>query len=114
MTSAILGARFISLFEGVGGWMARCAIFGRPEAANRVLIERSRTFFLEVDPEGGAGESDLAVNDELRAVVTGGFPVGVGDREPPVVLLLTPLSPIGMGSVGLSGRGVLLHLLPCL
>lgn len=67
----MLGARFISKFEGVGGWIARCEIFWRPEEASCVLIERSRTFFLELGPEGG-GDNDLGVKDELRAVVVGG------------------------------------------
>ena len=30
ITSAMLGARFNSLVEGVGGRMARCAFLGRP------------------------------------------------------------------------------------
>jgi hypothetical protein len=73
-------------------------------------MERSRTFLRDFVPEAGAGEADLWVNEEDRAVGTGGFSTGVADRE----ALLLPPSPTGMGSVGLSGSGVLLHLLPCL
>lgn len=94
--------------------MALWAIFGRPWAANCTLIERSRTFFLEAEPEGGGGgDRDLAVNDELRADATGGW---VTDGIPTGLwfVTLSELSPMGIGSVGLSGNGVLLHLLPCL
>lgn len=94
--------------------MALWAIFGRPCAANCTLIERSRTFFREADPEEEGGDRDVAVNDELRADATGGW---VTDGLPTglwFATLLSVLSPIGIGSVGLSGSGVLLHLLPCL
>lgn len=36
------------------------------------MMERSRTFFLEDDPDEGGGDRDFAVNDELRAVAVGG------------------------------------------
>jgi hypothetical protein len=87
--------------------MARCVIFGRPLEANLVLIERSRTFLLEPGAGGGAGECDLDVEDELRLIVA-------GDRGTEGASAAPSLSPIGMGIVGLSGRGVLLHLLPSL
>lgn len=93
--------------------MARCTIFGRPEAASFVLMERSRTFLRDFVPKAGAGEADLGVNEEDRAVGTGGFSIGVADRAA-LLLSPSPTAPTGMGSVGLSGSGVLLHLLPCL
>lgn len=83
--------------------MARCAILGRPLAANCVLIESPRAFFLEPGSDSCGGGSDLCV---LRAIVAGGR--GTEGASAP------SLSPMGIGIVGLSGRGVLLHLLPCL
>jgi hypothetical protein len=74
-----------------------------------VLIERPRAFFLEPDPDDGDGEIDRGVNDELRAIVEGGF----GTEGALVASLLSALG-VGIGIVGLSGSGVLLHLLPCL
>ena len=87
--------------------MARCPRFERPLAANCVLIESPRAFFFEHDPDEGGGESDLAFNDELRDDGAGGLDNTGGSAA---LSLLHP----GIGIVGLSGRGVLLHLLPCL
>lgn len=105
ITSAMLGAWFASWVDGVGGWIARC-LLGRPFAANCVLIESPRAFFFDPGPDGG-GESDLGANDELRGDGAGGFDTAGASVAPCV------LAP-GIGIVGLSGRGVLLHLLPCL
>jgi hypothetical protein len=91
--------------------MARCAIFGRPWAASSVLMDRSRTFFREAEPDEEGGDSDLAVKDELRAVVNGARCVGELSAR---FSLALPPSLMGVGSVGLSGNGVLLHRLPCL
>lgn len=74
-------------------------------------MDRSRLFFRDAEPEDGGGEIDLEVKDELRAVMTGARGDGV---FPMGLLLLLPPSPMGGGSVGLSGKGVLLHRLPCL
>ena len=72
-------------------------------------MERSRTFFLDVEPAVGGGESDLGVKDELRLTIGGGDAGELGGLP----LLLSPVA-ASIGSVGLSGNGVLLHLFPCL
>ena len=104
MTSAMLGGCFNSQVEGVGGWMARCAIFGRPWAANCVLMDSPRAFFLELSSDNCGGGSELCV---VWTMVAGSRGIEGASAAP-------ALSSIGVGIVGLSGRGVLLHLLPCL
>ena len=101
ITWAMLGGRFMLPVEGVGGWIARWTILGVPLAANSVLMERPRAFFLDPGPEGG-GESERG--DGLRDTDENGS----GTEG------ASALSPMGKGIVGLSGRGVLLNLLPSL
>lgn len=74
-------------------------------------MDRSRTFFREAEPEEEGGDFDLEVKDELRVVVIGAR--SAGELSIRFSLALPP-SLMGVGSVGLSGKGVLLHRLPCL
>lgn len=111
ITSAMLGFCFVSKVLGVGGCMERCAILvtDRFCEANSVSIERSRTFFFTP----GLVENDGARLRDLTAGSGKGSELGGVSR---VGLLSFALAPrlVSTGNVGLSGKGMMLHVLPCL
>lgn len=67
-------------------------------------MESPRAFLFELDGEEGCGECDCLVREDLRDTDENGDGTEGASAAP----LLSPM----VGIVGLSGRGVLLHLLP--
>lgn len=69
-------------------------------------MESPRAFLLELDGEEGCGVCDRLVREDLPDTDDKGRGIEGASAAP----LLSPMR----GIVGLSGRGVLLHLLPSL